>query len=146
MVKEFLEEVRKMPAEVHAAEARLAQIRAEAVLLKSPKLGDKVQNSRQDGIDAIVARMEEQREKALQKWGKLLDMRSRAGLIIDLLPDPTQRAVLTEYYVLGYTWDKVADDLYYSKAGAIHLRDQAVDFLEKNVDAQSLTKLDSQIC
>lgn len=145
MVKEFLEEVRRMPGEVKAAEARLAQIQAEAVLLKSPKLGDKVQNSTQNGLDVIVSQIEEQRQKAIGKWARLIDIQRRAEMIIDLLPDATKRAVLTDYYILGYTWEEVADDLYYSKAGAIYQRDIALDFLEVNSMAKSLTKLDCQI-
>lgn len=136
MVKEFLNEVRKMPAEVKAAEARLAQIRAEAVLLKSPKLGDKVQTSTQNGLEAIVSQIEEQEKEVIDRWGKLLEMRRRADMLIDLLQDSTQRAVLSEYYVHGYTWKAVADDLYYTPRAVQYIGRKALDFLEAQPEAK----------
>lgn len=145
MVREFFEDVRRMPAEVKAAEARLAQIRADAVLLKSPKMEDKVQTSAQNGLEAVVSLIEEQEKKTLEKWGQLLAMRRNAEMLIDLLPDPTMRAVLTDYYILGYTWEKVADDLYYSRTGVVQIRNRAIDFLEMNEDARDVTKVYCQI-
>ncbi len=145
MVREFLEEVRRMPAEVKAAEARLVQIRADAVLLKSPRLGDKVQTSAQNGLESIVSLVEEQEKKTLEKWGKLLEMRRNAELIIELLPEATMRAVLTDYYILGYTWEKVADDLYYSRTGVVQIRNRAIDFLEMDEEARDVTKVYCQM-
>lgn len=140
-VRELLETVRRMTGEVNAAEERLAQIRAEAILLKSPKLGERVQTSPQGGLENVISRMEEQEKITLEKWGQLMEMRKRADMVIDLLPDYNEQATLTKYYIVGKTMEQVGADLYYSRNGITDVRNRALAFLEKLPEAKELAEL-----
>lgn len=128
-VREFLEQVRRQPMEVRAAERQLAQLRADAVSLKSPQLGDKVQNNAQGGLEVIVSRLEAQQAEVQKKWNTLITMRDQAQKLIDLLPDPGQRAILTEYYILALTWEKVAEEMGYTEQGVRKIRNKGIQNL-----------------
>lgn len=139
-VREFLEQVRRQPMEVRAAERQLDQLRAEAVSLKSPQLGDKVQNNAQGGLEVIVSRLEAQQAEVQEKWNTLITMRDKAQKLIDLLPDPGQRGIMTEYYILGLTWEKVAEEMGYDERSTRRIRNLAISQLEATSKAKDVLK------
>lgn len=54
------------------------------------------------------------------------DERRKAFEIIDKLPDPKERYVLSQYYLLGKTWNDVRAGLDYSWQGIMTLRKRAI--------------------
>lgn len=126
--RKFLDEARRLPAEIDAAKERIERLRAERDGLSSPSFS-RPRTGRRDGLDAIVAKIDTEKRRWQRKYNKLLETRVKAERLIRLLPDPRQRAILTDYYLNGLTWEEVEKKTHYSEQHARRLRDKAIDTL-----------------
>lgn len=135
--KEILMKVRRQAAYVNTLEEELRQLRIEAVHLKSPRLGDAVQNNHQSDLAETVERIEEYASKVQTEVDRLIQMKLEAETLIKADPDKARQAVLRRRYFLRQTWAEIADDMKYSRENVLKMHRRALRVLEAYVPVRN---------
>lgn len=66
-------------------------------------------------IESAVEKIEKIEKEISEKISILSEEKNKIGNIISSVENPTYRAVLTQRYILGRTWDRIAVDMHYSR-------------------------------
>lgn len=135
--KEILMKVRRQAAYVNTLEEELRQLRIEAVHLKSPRLGDAVQNNHQSDLAETVERIEEYASKVQTEVDRLIQMKLEAELLIKADPDKARQAVLRRRYFLCQSWAEIANDMKYSRENVLKMHRRALQVLEAYVPVRN---------
>ena len=111
----FFQEIRYIKKEILALTEAIAEVRSRAE--RTTILYSQVpthHSGHKDKVADYSVQLVELGEEMNESLAKLFDSMKQALKMIDLLPDPLDRAVLTEYYVCGKTSEEVAESLEYS--------------------------------
>lgn len=93
---------------------------------------DRVQTSPTgDKIDRVLSEVADLDKSITQNIEKLIRMQKRAKDMINLLDKPEYRAILTDYYINGYSWDMTADMNGYSIRHAKRIGDMSIRVIER---------------
>lgn len=128
--KEILMEVKRQTSYVHTLEEELKQLRLEAMQLKSPSIGDAVQNNHQADLSETVERIEEYAGKVQDEVDRLIRMKLDAELLIKADPDRTRRAVLRRRYFLCQSWTEISSEMHYGKTVIFKMHHDSLDVLD----------------
>lgn len=137
-IKEYLREVRDLKRDMVAKQEERAYLHS---LVSNPgsmhpkeiqvqtslpmdKLGDIVSDVAD--IDAVIV-------GEIASYTKMI---GKAHEIVNSASNPTYRAILTQYYLLGYNWDKVADENGYSPTHIRKLHGWALKELYEKYDTK----------
>lgn len=132
-VKEQLIQVRNQECMVRAYEDELGELRRRSYNISSPKMADKVQSNHQSSLEDIVEKLDAQARKVNAAWDTLICMRDEAEALINLEEDMQRRCVLWRYYILGESWEKVAEKMKFSLRQIQRLHGWALLDVERNV-------------
>lgn len=135
MIKEYLREVRKLYLEIDAKQRQRERL-YQTVLGSNIKLrAVDVQTSiGGDRLGDTMAEVADLDRSIREDIATLCDMQGRASEMIKRLSKPEYRAVMTDYYLNAYTWDKVADVNGYSVQAVYKLHGIALQELESEVE------------
>lgn len=128
--KAVLMEVKRQTSYVHTLEEELKQLRLEAMQLKSPSIGDAVQNNHQADLSETVERIEEYAGKVQDEVDRLIRMKLDAELLIKADPDRTRRAVLRRRYFLCQSWTEISSAMHYGKTVIFKMHHDSLDVLD----------------
>ena len=128
--KALLIEVKRQISYVHTLEEELKQLRLEAMQLKSPSIGDAVQNNHQADLSKTVERIEEYAGKVQDEVNRLIRMKLDAELLIKADPDRTRRAVLRRRYFLCQSWTEISSAMHYGKTVIFKMHHDSLDVLD----------------
>lgn len=128
--KEILMEVKRQTSYVHTLEEELKQLRLEAMQLKSPSIGDAIQNNHQADLSETVERIEEYAGKVQDEVDRLIRMKLDAELLIKADPDRTRRAVLRRRYFLCQSWTEISSAMHYGKTVIFKMHHDSLDVLD----------------
>lgn len=128
--KELLLKVKHQAAYVNTLEDELKQLRIEAVQLKSPSLGDAVQNNHQADIAETVERIDAYAAKVQTEVDRLIRMKLEADLLIKADPDKTRQAVLRRRYFLRQSWTEIAEAVHYGKDHVFRMHRESLGLLD----------------
>lgn len=128
--KAVLIEVKHQTAYVHTLEEELKRLRLEAMQLKSPSIGDAVQNNHQADLSETVERIEEYAGKVQDEVDRLIRMKLDAELLIKADPDRTRRAVLRRRYFLCQSWTEISSAMHYGKTVIFKMHHDSLDVLD----------------
>ena len=128
--KAVLIEVKRQISYVHTLEEELKQLRLEAMQLKSPSIGDAVQNNHQADLSETVERIEEYAGKVQDEVDRLIRMKLDAELLIKADPDRTRRAVLRRRYFLCQSWTEISSAMHYGKTVIFKMHHDSLDVLD----------------
>lgn len=110
----------------------IASLRSLATSLSAPLGGDRVQSSgvsdRVGRIVADIADAEAEMEKEIQR---LAELRLEAIRMVEQLPEPDQ-SIMRLRYIIGLTWERVADEAGYELSWTYRLARRALDRLFSN--------------
>ena len=115
---------------MHTLEEELKQLRLEAMQLKSPSIGDAVQNNHQADLSETVERIEEYAGKVQDEVNRLIRMKLDAELLIKADPDRTRRAVLRRRYFLCQSWTEISSAMHYGKTVIFKMHHDSLDVLD----------------
>ena len=115
-VKTYLRKARELDTLVHTKLSEIDRLRELAECLSSPKLGERVTSS--NGVDLQA---EIDKEIAV-----LVDLIAEIHTKIEQLDDLTERAVLTERYINGRSWEEIAGIIGYSGRNTRYLHGRAL--------------------
>ena len=65
-------------------------------------------------VESYAIRIIEMQEDMAESYAQLVEIQSKTQKMIELAPDPIQRAVLTEYHLNGKTAEHTAEEIGYS--------------------------------
>lgn len=128
--KAVLIEVKRQISYVHTLEEELKQLRLEAMQLKSPSIGDAVQNNHQADLSETVERIEEYAGKVQDEVDRLIRMKLDAELLIKADPDRTRRAVLRRRYFLCQSWTEISSAMHYGKTVIFKMHHDSLEVLD----------------
>lgn len=128
--KAVLIEVKRQTSYVHTLEEELKQLRLEAMQLKSPSIGDAVQNNHQADLSETVERIEEYAGKVQDEVDRLIRMKLDAELLIKADPDRTRRAVLRRRYFLCQSWTEISSAMHYGKTVIFKMHHDSLEVLD----------------
>ncbi len=128
--KAVLIEVKRQISYVHTLEEELKQLRLEAMQLKSPSIGDAVQNNHRADLSETVERIEEYAGKVQDEVNRLIRMKLDAELLIKADPDRTRRAVLRRRYFLCQSWTEISSAMHYGKTVIFKMHHDSLDVLD----------------
>lgn len=128
--KAVLMEVKRQTSYVHTLEEELKQLRLEAMQLKSPSIGDAVQNNHQADLSETVERIEEYAGKVQDEVDRLIRMKLDAELLIKADPDRTRRAVLRRRYFLCQSWTEISSAMHYGKTVIFKMHRDSLEVLD----------------
>lgn len=127
----FLEQYQKLNRQIDWNLERLAEYRSfservtagySATAGSSSEILDRIQLS-YDKIDALTRQINADIDR-------FVDLRIQIENILTRLPDPTYRSLLWKRYIVGETWEKIADDLCYCSKQVMRLHLKALQMLE----------------
>lgn len=128
--KALLIEVKRQISYVHTLEEELKQLRLEAMQLKSPSIGDAVQNNHRADLSETVERIEEYAGKVQGEVDRLIRMKLDAELLIKADPDRTRRAVLRRRYFLCQNWTEISSAMHYGKTVIFKMHHDSLEVLD----------------
>ena len=128
--KAVLIEVKRQISYVHTLEEELKQLRLEAMQLKSPSIGDAVQNNHRADLSETVERIEEYAGKVQDEVNRLIRMKLDAELLIKADPDRTRRAVLRRRDFLCQSWTEISSAMHYGKTVIFKMHHDSLEVLD----------------
>lgn len=130
--KEFLSRYRDLGRSMESKKEQILELRREAVSLSQAILGDRVQTSRTSdrvakavsAIADLIADIERSIEKRCAAMKEIEE-------VIDSLPDGLQQEVLRRRYLLGQSFDRIAEKLTYSRMQVNRIHGKALEEIKK---------------
>lgn len=94
------------------------------------RLHDKISREK-DSLSASDNAIERIETEVETEIARLCAIRGTAELIIKSLPDVVQRTILERRYLMGETWNKIAEKTGYCTRQAARIHKSALNYLEK---------------
>lgn len=112
--KEYLEQARHLDQRMQMMVSEVAELRRTAGYISAIRYdGDRVQTSKnaEASFTRTLENAWEQEEKAAAGLALLFKLKKQVEEVIEAIPDITERAVLRYRYLLGFTWEQIAERL-----------------------------------
>lgn len=134
----FLERVRGQRYRLSALEDELKQCRADAELISSPALSERVQSSNQKNISDLFISIEHYEQLVQKAITESLRYRARALDIIAYETDNVSYSVLLRWYILDQSWDEIMQAMNYARTPLNKRKDDSLVHLSRVVPPELL--------
>lgn len=119
-VKEFLESARCARLKANDWKEELAMIESDMSGLRSAGVGGLgVQNNTRRYLSDTLILFERKREKAIAEIRAMAELQEQAEALIHSIQYGPWERLFFRRYILGETWEKAADETYFSQSGAM---------------------------
>lgn len=119
-VKEFLESARCARLKANDWKEELAMIESDMSGLRSAGVGGLgVQNNTRRDLSDTLILFERKREKAIAEIRAMAELQEQAEALIHSIQYGPWERLFFRRYILGETWEKAADETYFSQSGAM---------------------------
>lgn len=119
-VKEFLESARCARLKANDWKEELAMIESDISGLRSAGVGGLgVQNNTRRDLSDTLILFERKREKAIAEIRAMAMLQEQAEALIHSIQYGPWERLFFRRYILGETWEKAADETYFSQSGAM---------------------------
>lgn len=119
-VKEFLESARCARLKANDWKEELAMIESDISGLRSAGVGGLgVQNNTRRDLSDTLILFERKREKAIAEIRAMAELQEQAEALIHSIQYGPWERLFFRRYILGETWEKAADETYFSQSGAM---------------------------
>ena len=125
-VKTYLRKARELDTLVHTKLSEIDRLRELAECLSSPKLGERVTSSNGNTSMQTVDKIVDLQAEVNKEIAVLVDLIAEIHTKIEQLDDLTERAVLTERYINGRSWEEIAGIIGYSGRNTRYLHGRAL--------------------
>lgn len=131
-VKVYLQGVRGLHKAIESKkrqrESLYYTVTGSAIRLKDVDVQTSAGGDRMGDTMAAVADLDRDIQRGIKD---LCNQQKQAAKIIDVLSDPRHRAILTDYYLNAYTWEKVAELNGYETRQVYRLHGEALNVLRE---------------
>lgn len=125
-VKRYLRQARDLDMLIHTKRAEQERLRELAEGLSSPTMGDRVSASKGNTSMQTVDKIVDLQAEIDKEIAELVDMIAEIHAKIEQLSDPAEKAVLTERYINGRSWEEIAGIIGYSDRNTRYLHGRAL--------------------
>lgn len=134
----FLERVRGQRYRLSALEDELKQCRADAELISSPALTERVQSSNQKDTSDLFIAIEHYEQLVQQAIAESIIYRERALNVISYETDNVSYSVLLRWYMLDQSWDEIIREMHYSKSVLSDRKNESLTYLSRVIPPELL--------
>lgn len=134
----FLNCVKGQRHKLSALEDELKQCRADAVLVSSPALSERVQSSNRMDTSDLFIKIEHYANLVRKAIDESIKYREQALKIITYETDNISYSVLLRWYILDQSWDDISKALNYTKSPLAKRKDESLAYLSRVVPAELL--------
>lgn len=134
----FLERVRGQRYRLSALEDELKQCRADAELISSPALTERVQSSNQKDTSDLFISIEHYEQLVQERIAESLRYRARALDIIAYETDNVSYSVLLRWYILDQSWEEIIWEMHYSKSVLSDRKNESLTYLSRVIPPELL--------
>lgn len=132
--KVFLGRIQKIDKEIDSLLEEMEGL--DDILIKASQIDPmKVSGGKSSSPEDFIVRRitkKEEREKELnKKIDEYVDLKIKAGRMIDEMDDPTERAILKHRYLSYGRWEEIAEKLNYTTRHVQRIHGQALKEFEK---------------
>ena len=110
--KEILENYKILDLAISNREAEIEKLEARATRVSASSGGSKG-GSASDKVGITAALLADERSALQSDVAKLMELKKEAKRIIGLIPDMTDRELVRMRYILGYTYEAIAEKSFY---------------------------------
>lgn len=125
-VKAYLRKARELDTLVHTKLNEIDRLRELAECLSSPKLGERVTSSKGNTSMQTVDKIVDLQAEIDKEIAELVELITEIHAKIEQLSDTTEKAVLTERYINGRSWEEIAGIIGYSDRNTRYLHGRAL--------------------
>lgn len=129
--KQYLNHVRYQYYVVKQVEREYLEIKNDILSIHASSFDEKVSGTKDSDLADKYIRLEKYHEKVAVEWDKLIDARTDAKVMIAMLSDDRQKAVLYARYINGDAWETIAYDMHYSWKQVFRIHGKALASFEK---------------
>lgn len=131
--KQFLYSIRDEQKEIEELNGRIEELRASLLPQAIRYDKDRVQTSPEDSFSARVAQIADYERMLCDKLTRLIKRQEEAQRMIDVLPDPKERRILSLYFLSGkrMRMTDVAKDMGYSFSRIKQLKRQGLEEIDE---------------
>lgn len=137
-VWDFLERVRGQRYRLSALKDELKQCKADAELISSPALSERVQSSNQKDMSDLFIAIEHYEQLVQQAIAESIMYRERALNMISYETDNVSYSVLLRWYVLDQSWDEIIREMHYSKSILSDRKNESLTYLSRVIPPELL--------
>lgn len=134
----FLERVRGQRYRLSALEDELKQCKADAELISSPALSERVQSLNQKDMSDLFIAIEHYEQLVQQAIAESIMYRERALNMISYETDNVSYSVLLRWYVLDQSWDEIIREMHYSKSVLSNRKNESLTYLSRVIPPELL--------
>lgn len=113
-LKEFLRQAMDLDLAIQSAMEQIQQIRNTANISKSFTTVQKNYAVQRSMVEKTVEKLEQMEMELNRTIDRYVDTKAEIAALINCLPDLEMRTILSNHYLLGHTWEKVAEECYVS--------------------------------
>ena len=128
--KDYLRSYRRIGHEIASLREEIKALR-DSWILRGLPLDGLPKGSGGADLSAYMAKMDELEQKLTGKTRELYARQYEIENSIAVMEDATERAVLRNHYLLGWTWEKVADRMGYSVRQVFNVHNSAISHFLK---------------
>lgn len=125
-VKAYLRKARELDTLVHTKLSEIDRLRELAECLSSPKLGERVTSSKGNTSMQTVDKIVDLQAEIDKEIAELVELITEIHAKIEQLSDTTEKAVLTERYINGRSWEEIAEIINYSERNTKYIHGRAL--------------------
>lgn len=137
-VWDFLERVRGQRYRLSALEGELKQCKADAELISSPALSERVQSSNQKDMSDLFIAIEHYEQLVQQAIAESIMYRERALNVISYETDNVSYSILLRWYILDQSWEEIIREMHYSKSVLSDRKNESLTYLSRVIPPELL--------
>lgn len=129
--KTFLSQAYRLDQRIYNMLEELEHLKSMATCVTAQLGGEHVQTSHNNSkLENSVIKIISQEEAINTRIGDLLDLKHMIRETISLVEDPDERLVLEERYINFRSWEKIAEDMSFSKRWVHTLHSRGLDAVD----------------
>lgn len=136
--KEYLSQYRRMKYDAIRHEADYKELMSVLDIASVDYSAVKVQTSQHDQYADIISKAQEHLEALRSNMTSLFLMREQILMLVEFLPDSRYKAVITERYINGMTFDEIALSIGRTRRTAERINGEALRLLDEIMETHKI--------
>lgn len=130
-IREFLNQHFELNNAINAKLEQVAELRRLGASAPSPLFSEsRSVGTHSDRVGRTAAKIADLENEINEEIDRLVDLKCQIREIIAAVPDSIQRTILERHYLLGESWEVIAEKVGYSTRHITRLHNMAIEKLE----------------
>lgn len=130
-IRKYLNQHFEINNAINSKLEQVAELRRLAVSAPSPLFSESHSvGTHSDRVGRTAAKIADLENEINDEIDRLVELKCQIREIIATVPDSVQRTILERHYILGESWEVIAEKVGYSTRHITRLHNQAIEVLE----------------